>query len=80
MSTVDVQIVRPKKTGPEYVSYLVGVMLGYFVSALFVSWAAARVSGVPDFGYLEAVALVIGVRYLLSKPSDYPWWSKGPKA
>ena len=79
MSTVDVQIVRPKKTGTELVAYGLGTLLGYLLAGVTVTLVARMVGFVPDLGYLESVALVIGVRALLNKPSGYLWWTKEPK-
>jgi uncharacterized membrane protein len=76
MSVVNVQVVRPVKTGVQLATHYIALVLGYFLAGLVVTVAARVVGFVPDLGYLESVALVIGVRALFNKPGDYIWWTK----
>lgn len=73
----EVVIVRPSKTWSEALWFLVGSLAGFFIRAGLISWAAAHVEMVPDWGYVESMFVALLASWIFYHAGDYNVWSKG---
>lgn len=74
--SIDVEIVRPKRTGVESLGMSIGVVLGYAWSAWFVMLLTpVAISWHP--GFWQSFAAVIVARTLTgSGQGEYGFWTK----
>lgn len=75
--TLNVQIIRPKRTGREVFITIVGNLFGYLVNGYAVMLVFGTISS-WDPSYWHSTLLVIGVRALIMN-TDYLTWTKAAK-
>ena len=76
--TVNVTVIRPKRTGPEWFGRFVAGIAAYFLYGGVLAWALSQVSALPDLGYIESVFVVVAARTLFTN-SSYTLWTREPK-
>jgi hypothetical protein len=77
IGVMQVEIVRPKKTGWESVGTIIGTVVGYLISG----WAVMAILGVIttlNVSYWDSVLLVVLVR-VLTWNGEHLQWTKAAK-
>jgi hypothetical protein len=77
-TAVNVQIVRPQKSGTESAGALLGYIAGYMLNGWLLMYVAATVT--PwHLGYWHSVLVVLLVRSLMADSSFYVWTRRQSK-
>jgi hypothetical protein len=76
--TVNVTIVRPKRSATDWITQFLAGVAVYSLYGAILSWALSQVSALPSLGYIESVFVVVAARVLLAD-SSYTLWTRESK-
>ena len=71
-----VEIIRPVKDPSERIATFVVAVAMIFARALVIWWLHRYIPGVPELAYMQCVALVVGISFLIGAKMDHLAWTR----